>query len=107
MPNQTPESKSAELSAAELLQLDKTHVCHPYTSFTHPTPVIPVIGAEGVYLKLADGRKLIDGMSSWWSCLHGYNHPVLNQAIRDQLDKMAHVMFAGITHEPAVTLASK
>lgn len=105
MPNQNPESKSTALSAAELLQLDKAHIWHPYTSFTQPAPVIPVTGAQGVYLELADGRKLIDGMSSWWSCLHGYNHPELNQAIRDQLDKMAHVMFAGITHEPAVKLA--
>lgn len=107
MPNQKPYSQHADLSAAELLQLDNAHIWHPYTSFTQPAPVIPVTSAHGVYLELTDGRRLIDGMSSWWSCLHGYNHPILNQAIRDQLDKMAHVMFAGITHEPAVKLASK
>lgn len=106
MPNQNPISSQASLSADELSQLDRAHLWHPYTSFTDPGLIVPVTGAQGVYLELADGRRLIDGMSSWWSCLHGYNHPVLNQAIRDQLDKMAHVMFAGITHEPAVKLAS-
>ena len=95
------------LSASELLLLDRAHVWHPYTSFNNPSAVVPVTSAQGVYLQLADGRQLIDGMSSWWSCLHGYNHPVLNQAINSQLEKMAHVMFAGVTHEPAVRLAAK
>ncbi|MDF3013543.1 MAG: adenosylmethionine--8-amino-7-oxononanoate transaminase, partial [Cellvibrio sp.] len=90
----------------DLLRLDRSHVWHPYTSFTQPGMVIPVTHAQGVELHLADGRVLIDGMSSWWSTLHGYNHPVLNQAVIDQVGKLAHVMFAGITHEPAVKLAS-
>jgi len=74
---------------------------------TQPIPAYPVESASGVRLKLTDGRELIDGMSSWWTAIHGYNHPVLNEAIKDQLDDMAHVMFGGITHRPAVELASR
>jgi adenosylmethionine---8-amino-7-oxononanoate aminotransferase len=95
-----------EIANHDLLRLDRAHVWHPYTSFTHPSMITAVSHAQGVELHLADGRTLIDGMSSWWSTLHGYNHPVLNQAVIDQVGKMAHVMFAGITHEPAVKLAS-
>ncbi|MEN0037664.1 MAG: adenosylmethionine--8-amino-7-oxononanoate transaminase [Cellvibrio sp.] len=95
-----------DLSNHELVRLDRAHVWHPYTSFTQPGMITPVSHAQGVELHLADGRVLIDGMSSWWSTLHGYNHPVLNQAVIDQVGKMAHVMFAGITHEPAVKLAT-
>lgn len=91
----------------QLLKLDAQHLWHPYTSFSKPTPVLPVIGAEGVRLELANGEKLIDGMSSWWSTIHGYNHPELNKAIIDQTQKMSHVMFGGVTHEPAVTLGKK
>jgi adenosylmethionine---8-amino-7-oxononanoate aminotransferase len=95
-----------EIANHDLLRLDRAHVWHPYTSFTQPGMITAVSHAQGVELHLADGRVLIDGMSSWWSTLHGYNHPVLNQAVIDQVGKMAHVMFAGITHEPAVKLAT-
>jgi len=90
-----------------LLQLDQQQVWHPYASMTQSPPVYLVESAQGVRLKLADGRELIDGMSSWWSVIHGYNHPRLNQAIRQQLDKTAHVMFGGLSHEPAIRLAEK
>jgi len=95
-----------EIANHDLLRLDRAHVWHPYTSFTQPGMIAAVSHAQGVELHLTDGRVLIAGMSSWWSTLHGYNHPILNQAVIDQVGKMAHVMFAGITHEPAVKLAS-
>ena len=88
-------------------EFDQRHVWHPYTSLTSPLPTYEVVSAEGVYLQLADGRKLIDGMSSWWACVHGYNVPELNAAAEAQLKKMAHVMFGGIRHEPATTLCRK
>jgi adenosylmethionine-8-amino-7-oxononanoate aminotransferase len=90
-----------------LSEIDKNILWHPYSSMTDPAPVWQVVGADGVYIELADGRKLIDGMSSWWCMIHGYNHPVLNAAAKDQIDKFSHVMFGGLTHEPAMQLAQK
>lgn len=90
-----------------MLDIDHAHVWHPYSAVGAGTPVFPVVSASGVRLTLADGRELVDGMASWWCVIHGYNHPVLNRAIEQQLAEMAHVMFGGLTHPPAVALAEK
>ncbi|SEG83074.1 adenosylmethionine-8-amino-7-oxononanoate aminotransferase [Thermomonospora echinospora] len=88
-----------------LRSYDREHVWHPYGPMPAAVENHPVVAAEGVRLAMADGRTLIDGMSSWWAAVHGYNHPVLNAAVTDQLGRMAHVMFGGLTHPPAVRLA--
>ncbi|WP_415905182.1 adenosylmethionine--8-amino-7-oxononanoate transaminase [Neptuniibacter sp. QD48_55] len=92
---------------SEQVSFDQQHIWHPYSSMINPPAVYPVESASGVKLKLSNGKELIDGMASWWSVIHGYNNPELNQAAHEQIDKVAHVMFGGLTHEPAINLCQK
>jgi adenosylmethionine-8-amino-7-oxononanoate aminotransferase len=96
-----------DIHQQKLIERDQNVLWHPYASATHHEQLHVVNSAEGVYLHLADGRHVIDGMSSWWAAIHGYNHPVLNTAVEKQIKKMSHVMFGGLTHEPAIQLAEK
>src|SRR5207248_3394515 len=92
---------------ADLLALDAERVWHPYGALPPAMAPLPVVSAQGVRLRLADGRELIDGMSSWWCAIHGYRHPMPDQAVREQMGRMAHVMFGGLTHEGGVRLAER
>ncbi|HEX5860704.1 MAG TPA: adenosylmethionine--8-amino-7-oxononanoate transaminase [Nocardioides sp.] len=94
-------------TSEQLLAFDRAHVWHPYTSMTQPAAVRLVTGASGTRLRLAEGREVVDGMSSWWAAIHGYRHPVLDSALTRQADEFAHVMFGGLTHEPAIRLAQR
>jgi len=96
-----------ELSLGAQIAIDYEHIWHPYSPMHSNSPVFHVDSAAGVHLHLTNGKKLIDGMSSWWCAIHGYNHPRLNQALERQLQQVAHVMFGGLTHEPAIRLVEK
>lgn len=93
------------MTSEEILAYDREHIWHPYSSIVNPLPVYAVESASGVRIRLKDGRQLIDGMASWWSMIHGYNHPKLTAALVKQAQQLSHVMFGGLTHEPAVQLA--
>src|SRR5690606_37488847 len=89
------------------ISFDTKHIWHPYSSATEPIPPCHITHAKGVYLYTNNNTKLIDGMASWWSVIHGYNNPTLNEAAITQLQKMSHVMFGGLTHTPAIELTKK
>ncbi len=91
----------------QLLQFDQQHIWHPYAKIPSTTPMIGVQKAKGSIITLADNKELIDGMSSWWACIHGYNHPTIQQAMHEQIEQMPHIMFGGLTHQPAIDLAKR
>ena len=101
LPIERPSGLKSQPDWDDLLALDRERVWHPYASLPASLPALPVVSAEGVRLRLADGRELIDGMSSWWGAIHGYRHPVLDAAARAQLERMSHVMFGGLCASPS------
>jgi adenosylmethionine---8-amino-7-oxononanoate aminotransferase len=95
------------ITTERMLAIDEAHVWHPYASMPAESPSRPVVSAHGVHLDFADRQPAIDAMSSWWCAIHGYRNPALDNALEDQVHRMSHVMFGGLTHEPAVRLAER
>jgi adenosylmethionine-8-amino-7-oxononanoate aminotransferase len=95
------------MDSKDILEFGKSNIWHPYTSLTKSLPCYHVKSADGVRIKITEGSELTDGTSSWWGAVHGYNNSELNQVAHEQIDKMSHVMFGGLTHNPAVSLVSK
>ena len=106
-PNRSAPQVLLVTSAASLLERDRAYLWHPYTQMSSPVAPLPVVRGDGVYLFTEDGRRILDGISSWWVNIHGHCHPKLNQALIDQARDLEHVMFAGCTHRPAVDLAER